>query len=267
MAHFILPGNAVHLNFQQRLPDTNLRTWVQCLWSMGGQSPLAHPIVEKLYPDAGASLIIHLGSSRPIVTLCFNRHMLLETFDTSTTRIGIRFKPASMYSLLGLAPEQCIDAHLCLGDDIKPSWMDSLMPVVERLYQLDAPKGLALLETWLLGLLKSRLTSKSPVPGIIQAINQLQLPPEQLAANIGLTRRTLERRLKREVGVSPGALVTYARLNRARRCLLEADRPLSEIALHCGYYDQPHFTHAFQSFTNETPASYRQRKLSQIYKA
>ncbi|WP_236995638.1 DUF6597 domain-containing transcriptional factor [Vreelandella populi] len=129
MANFILPGNAAYLNFQQRLPAPSLRPWVQCLWSMGGQSPLAPPIVEKLYPDAGASLTIKLASARPIITLCFNKHTLLETFDPSITRLGIRFKPASVYSLLGLVPEQLIDAHLSLGDDIKPFWMSSLTPV------------------------------------------------------------------------------------------------------------------------------------------
>lgn len=267
MANFILPGNAAHLNFQQRQPAPSLRPWVQCLWSMGGQSHFLPPITEKLYPDAGASLIIKLASPRPIITLCFNKHTLLETFSPSIPRVGIRLKPASAYSLLGLAPEQFIDTHLCLDDEVNPPWMDSLMPVVERLYQLDASQGLNLLETWLLGLLRCQPPTKGPTSRIIQAINQLQLPPEQLAANLGLTRRTLERRLKREVGVSPGALVAYARLNRARQRLLGTNLPLSEIALQCGYYDQAHFTNSFQSFTYETPAIYRKRKLSQIYKA
>ncbi len=82
-----------------------------------------------------------------------------------------------------------------------------------------------------------------------------------------MTRRTLERKLKREVGVTPGQLVAYARLDRARHRLLETTLPLAEIALQCGYYDQAHFTHAFQSLAYETPAAYRKRKLSQIYKA
>lgn len=141
------------------------------------------------------------------------------------------------------------------------------MPVVERLYQHDAQRGLTLLEAWLLHLLNSQPAHPSRVPLLAQTISKLQLPPTQLGAQLGFTRRTLERKLQREVGVSPGQLVAFARLQHARREMIETTLPLAEIALNCGYYDQAHFTHAFHSLTHETPDTYRKRKLSQIYKA
>ncbi|MCC5903672.1 MAG: helix-turn-helix transcriptional regulator [Halomonas sp.] len=272
MTDLILPSNANHLNFRHRLPDKRLTPWIQCLWSMGGPGHLTEPRTEKFYPDAGASLSIKLASSRPIITLCFNRHTLIETLDTTTPCLGIRFKAAGAHCLLGLLPEAFTDTYHCLDSELELlSWqrlrLQGLMPVVERLYQLDSQQGLQLLETWLLHRLKSRPPTNSRITTIVQAIGELQLPPQQLGATLGFTRRTLERKLKREVGVTPGQLVAYARLNRARRGLLETTLPLAEIALQCGYYDQAHFTHAFQTLTYETPAAYRKRKLSQIYKA
>lgn len=267
MTDLILPSNANYLNFRHRLPDKRLAPWVQCFWSMGGSGDVTEPRTEKFYPDAGASLSIKLASSHPIITLCFNRRTLIETLDAYTPCLGIRFKAAGVHCLLGLLPEALTDKPQRLDDELGTHGLQGLMPVVEQLYHLDAQQGLRLLETWLLHRLESQPPATSRITTMVQAIGKLQLPPQQLGAALGFTRRTLERKLKREVGVTPGQLVAYARLNRARHGLLETTLSLAEIALQCGYYDQAHFTHAFQSLAYETPAAYRKRKLSQIYKA
>lgn len=267
MALFILPDNAACLNLQQRMPDQRLQPWVQCLWAMVGHDSVVPPRTEKLYPDAGSSLTIKLTSPRPTITFCFNKSTLLETFDPTEARLSIRFKAAGAFALLGLEPQQFSDIHHSLNIDGRPSWLDSLMPLVDRLYEVSAFEGLALLETWLLSRLKYPSPGNTRTQHLVHEIGRLQLPPQTLMANLGFTRRTLERRLKREVGVSPGHIVGYARMYTARRLLSTPDLSLAEIALQCGYYDQAHFSHAFHAFTYETPAAYRKRKLSQIYKA
>lgn len=267
MTDLILPSHANYLNFRHRLPDKRLAPWVQCLWSMGGSGDVTDPRTEKFYPDAGASLSIKLASSHPIITLCFNRRTLIETLDAQTPCLGIRFKATGVHCLLGLLPEAFADKPQRLDNELETPALQGLMPVAEHLYHLDAQQGLCLLETWLLHRLKSQSLVNSRTLRIVQAIGELKHPPQQLGATLGVTRRTLERKLKREVGVTPGQLVAYARLDRARHRLLETTLPLAEIALQCGYYDQAHFTHAFQSLAYETPAAYRKRKLSQIYKA
>ncbi|MFC4207404.1 helix-turn-helix domain-containing protein [Vreelandella malpeensis] len=264
MTEFILPSNARSLNLRYRSPDKRLESWVQCLWSVGGAISLTDPQTEKFYPDAGASLSIKLARSRPVVTLCFNTTTLIDTLDTTVPCLGIRFRAAGAHSLLGLSPEAFTDIECHLDNELVPL---GLVPVVERLYSLDAQQGLNLLETWLLHRLEHQPPLNGRITRIVQAIGALHLPPQEIGATLGLTRRTLERQLKREVGVTPGQLVAYARLDRARHALLSTTLPLTDIALHCGYYDQAHFTHAFQSLTYETPAAYRKRKLSQIYKA
>lgn len=267
MTNLILPSNAHFLNFRHRLPDKRLTPWVQCLWTMDGHGQFKTSRTEKLYPDAGASLSIKLTRPKPVITFCFNRSTLVETFDTSAPSLGIRFKAAGALGLLGLSLEAFTDGYHHIESELESFGLQELMPMVESLYQLDMEQGLRLLETWLLHRLKRLPPLNSRIVTVIQAIKELQLPPQQLGATLGFTRRALERKLKREVGVTPGQLVAYARLNRARHELLETNRPLAEVALQCGYYDQAHFTHAFQTLVYETPAAYRKRKLSQIYKA
>lgn len=68
-----------------------------------------------------------------------------------------------------------------------------------------------------------------------------------------------------QTGFNPAYYRLCQQIKNARLLLCEPTVPLSDVALTCGFYDQSHFTHAFRRFAAETPAHYRQRKLSQFY--
>ncbi|MFI0474037.1 helix-turn-helix domain-containing protein [Halomonas sp. HMF6819] len=265
MRDVILPDSAARLNFYPRSPSAGLSPWVQCLWRLERKPGFAGS--EKLYPDAGASLTITLDPLNPTITLCVNRHTLFETWDTPARKLGVRFRPAGAYALLGLSPSRFTDTHYLLdGSERSPPWQASLSRVAERLYRLTPDEGLALLDAWLCQRLTT-LTAPSRTPQLVEALSRLSCSPLEAGARLGLSRRTLERRLEREAGVSPGQLMAFARLHYARRALIGSRQPLAQIALTCGYHDQSHFSHAFKRFALEAPGAYRQRKLSQIYKA
>jgi AraC-like DNA-binding protein len=44
--------------------------------------------------------------------------------------------------------------------------------------------------------------------------------------------------------------------------LRDTNRPISEIALEAGFYDQSHFTNVFRRFLGTTPQRYRAQKSS-----
>jgi AraC family transcriptional regulator len=69
----------------------------------------------------------------------------------------------------------------------------------------------------------------------------------------------LARVFRRYLGCTPGDYMRQRRLARARVLLRETRRPLSDIALSCGYVDQSHFATAFKSGTAHTPGEYRRR--------
>ena len=58
-------------------------------------------------------------------------------------------------------------------------------------------------------------------------------------------------------GVTFGAYLRGIRVERARRALLETDKPVAEIALECGFFDQSHLSRVFREATGTTPAHYR----------
>ena len=58
------------------------------------------------------------------------------------------------------------------------------------------------------------------------------------------------------VGLTPKVFARVQRLHRVTTELARGDRPLAEVALAAGYYDQAHFNRDFRDMTGITPGSY-----------
>ncbi len=78
----------------------------------------------------------------------------------------------------------------------------------------------------------------------------------QLARGLGMSRRTLSRRLA-EQGLTPARLVEELRQQLATRCLAERAFPLGRITYLLGYSDLSAFTRAFRRWTGRTPSEWR----------
>lgn len=77
-------------------------------------------------------------------------------------------------------------------------------------------------------------------------------PIAHLAQNLGLTKRTLERRFQTHIGTTPKK---YARVVRLRHALLQREKLTNwaEIACAAGYYDQSHMIRDFQELYGLSP--------------
>lgn len=80
---------------------------------------------------------------------------------------------------------------------------------------------------------------------------------EEIAADMGLSPRTLSRRLERE-GSSYRAVLEDLRYSLARHYLADRGLPLAEIAFLLGFADQSGFGTAFRRWAGFTPGQYRQ---------
>ena len=83
-----------------------------------------------------------------------------------------------------------------------------------------------------------------------------QAEPARLARLLGLSERTLQRRLEAE-GLSFSDLLTRFRREEAERLLRDPAQPLSQIAQALGYSEQAAFSRAFKRWTGTTPAAWR----------
>jgi AraC family transcriptional regulator len=79
----------------------------------------------------------------------------------------------------------------------------------------------------------------------------------EIARVVGVHPATLARAYRRRFGCSVGERIRTLRVEHAARALRETSDPLSEIALHAGFYDQSHFTNTFRRHVGVTPGVYR----------
>ncbi|TWT82752.1 Xylose operon regulatory protein [Planctomycetes bacterium CA13] len=77
--------------------------------------------------------------------------------------------------------------------------------------------------------------------------------------HVPLSRRTLERRFRDQVGHSPLAEIGQVRLKRVKQFLAETDLKLDAVAAHSGFRNTPYMAAQFRKMFGITPGQYRGR--------
>ncbi len=91
--------------------------------------------------------------------------------------------------------------------------------------------------------------------GYIEACYAQGITLSQLAAQVALSPYYLLRAFRAEVGMPPHAYLESVRIRHAQR-LIQAGRPLAEVALEVGFSSQSHFTQRFKRIIGVTPGQY-----------
>jgi AraC-like DNA-binding protein len=85
---------------------------------------------------------------------------------------------------------------------------------------------------------------------------------EQLVGLAGCSVRTLQRRFRRHLGVSPKWVLARFRLQEAALALeQDPEVDLAALAVRLGWYDQAHLTNDFRRMLGETPGRYASRAV------
>ena len=83
-----------------------------------------------------------------------------------------------------------------------------------------------------------------------------KLPIAKAANVIGLSVRTLQRRLK-ESGISYRKILDEIQIQEAKKLLKNSTHPITAISTHLGYSNVAHFSRAFKRVTRESPSVFR----------
>ena len=143
----------------------------------------------------------------------------------------------------------------------------------------DAPNGVLYAETLTVGLvlhlLANHAVAKPKMPAPAGKLNAYQLRAvvdciesqlEEDVSLIALAQRAhvspfhFARLFRATVGLPPHQFVMRLRIERALHLMRSGSMPLAQVALACGFHDQPHFTRAFQRAVRMTPAMYLRRR-------
>lgn len=78
-----------------------------------------------------------------------------------------------------------------------------------------------------------------------------------VAQRLSVSRRTLEERFRKAIGMSPLQAMSHLKMHRAKQLLQDRTLRISEVAVATGFCDTSHFTRTFSKFEKCTPSAYR----------
>jgi AraC-like DNA-binding protein len=190
-----------------------------------------------------------------------SRFQLIDTSEQEFVA-GVAFRPG------GTVPFLHSPAHDTSEGDIplEAFWgVRRTSDLRERLLESKSPA--ATLDT-LEAILREAWTPPGVHPAVAFALTVFRRAPSTasiaaVSATVGLSAKRFIERFKDEVGLTPKR---YCRVQRFQRALTQAHRQSDvdwpQVALDCGYFDQPHFIHDFRSFSGLTPTEYRSARTS-----
>lgn len=86
---------------------------------------------------------------------------------------------------------------------------------------------------------------------------------EDIAREAGLSPSHFTRLFKETIGDTPYQFLMRYRVERAKEKLADPSLAMIDIALGCGFSDQPHFSRIFKQFAGLTPSAYRKAERSE----
>jgi AraC-like DNA-binding protein len=224
------------------------RYWI-IRWDLRGEPPheqetLPHPCVN-LVVEAGRSAVHGVGTRRFAVLL-----------EGRGQVVGAKFKPGAFFPWLRRPVSELTDRSAPLRA-LFGAEADLLEPAV--LSARDDAAQVALLE----GFLRARLPARDEnVAAVVRDVQlALQHPEitrvEALTERLGTSARTLERRFRRYVGVSPKWVIRRFRMHEAADRVAEGTIvDWAALAQDLGYFDQAHFIRDFTAQIGRSPTKY-----------
>jgi AraC-like DNA-binding protein len=104
------------------------------------------------------------------------------------------------------------------------------------------------------------MPARSDISGLVKSVlrrslNGREISIEAVAAELGMHKRTLQRRL-RKTGMSFADLFDDVRADAARHYIASGQLPLTRVALQLGFSDQSAFNHAFRRWFHHSPTEW-----------
>lgn len=169
---------------------------------------------------------------------------------------GVFFNPLVLRTVFDLdasaLTDDCID-----GATLRKAAAQNLLE--QLLHATDGQQQVNLLS----GFISGAMQKEAPAQDKVQyAVNRIiatkgNISIDELARDVYVTERSLERAFKAFVGVSPRLFIRISRFREAMQQMARGgSERLTDIALDHDYADQSHFSRTFREFTGFTPKQY-----------
>jgi AraC-like DNA-binding protein len=212
---------------------------VVCTWEQAARRRRE----QRVVPDGSVDLIwtgMRLELAGP------DTRARTVTLAPGSRLIGVRLRPGAAGVVLGLPVSELRDVSADAGAVLG---VDAVAAVLEALAAGEDPQVL-------LFQFVAERRARTPDPLIVAAVRDLGRPQARVgtvAAGLGVSERTLQRRINEAVGYGPKMLQRVLRL---RRLQALGPAPLVELALEAGYADQSHMTAEVTALAGVSPVRF-----------
>jgi AraC-like DNA-binding protein len=254
-------------------PPPPLARYITALWYCEDLLPTHSR--ERIMPSGRATVIINLYEDevrnydadgqvhRQRGSILVGAHSAFSIIDTEEQRavMGVEFCPGGTWPIFGVAADELSNQHIALRD-----FWSAGRSLRDRI--LCAPTPQARLEILAESLTQQLAARAAQHPAVAFALHQLHCAPqlasvEDLSRAAGISSRRLARLFSVEVGLTPKLYARVLRFNRVVESIQNIQHvDWCDVALRCGYFDQPHFIRDFKTFCGLTPSEYLLRRTA-----
>lgn len=232
-------------------PAPDLAQHIEMCWSLTGEEGSGKAFYEIL-PDSNMNLIFRFSSSRCRMSLLgpASEKACVE-IDGASDYFCIRFHPGQALRLADVHPAHLIDTLVDIPK-IGGIHVDSL---ADRFHSLPDPLSRQLvMEELVRGVLPIVPDERCRQATALINAHGGQIRVNELADELRLNVRSLERLFLNHLGMTPKANIRLVRLGHLSSAIRSGSYgSLADLAYTCGYTDQSHMIRDFKDLTGRLP--------------
>lgn len=225
--------------YREWVPNTALREHVRCVWV----NDLSQSQKEwvRVVPDGCADIVWTGGS---LVVAGPDSRSIVDRLPRGALVVGIRFQPGAASAWLGVPLSEIVDSRVPLAE----FWRDDTDRLLDQVAaKRNASRVAMALEAFLLNKLAQVGPADTQIAFLRRAAGDNCCPAgvrlDRLAAQIGMSERTLRRRCVDAFGYGFKTLDRVLRFQRFMRLAADSSKSsLADLASSSGYADQAHLT-------------------------
>jgi len=259
------------MEYREYKPHKSLSQFIECYWSAKADKPPFRE-EESLIPDGTIELMFNFGDDYAQINeggrdIIKGSHIIgirkQTLFISQTNRqnfFSIRFRPGGTYPFFKVPAYLFANTFTGLDELLGKEYKE----LERRLADTENnERRVEITERYLL----KQLQTDNDYPFVkacsAKLLKNSSTRIDHLAREFNTTYKTIERKFKRVIGLTPSELVKVKRFNQAVHTMYSCEyKSLSEVALVCGYYDQSHFIREFKQLTRYSPRQFLKEQFT-----